>query len=141
MATDYTEVMSGNSNETLVKILTVKRDQYQPEALEAAQQELEKRGLKLSDFTMSSEKPIYSEATFAGQYNINGTNTHTQPDMDSMYNEALRKQANKDMLYGALWCVGGIVATMSDIGAIFWGAIVFGAIQFFKGLSNSSSNN
>jgi len=39
-------------------------------------------------------------------------------------------------MYGALWCVGGIIATMSDIGAIFWGAIIFGAIQFFKGLSN-----
>lgn len=137
MTADYKEVMSGHSNETLVKILTVKRDQYQPEALEAAQQELEKRGLKLSDF---------AETQYAGAYAINGiagTNNHTtqtQPDMDSMYDEARKKQANKDMLYGALWCVGGIVATASDIGAIFWGAILFGGIQFFKGLMNSQSN-
>lgn len=141
MTTDYAEVMSGNSNETLVKILTVKRDQYQPEALEAAQQELEKRGLKLSDFTLPSEKPVYSEANYASQYNINGTNTQTgaRPDINSAYDEARKKQANKDMLYGALWCVGGIIASSANIGAIFWGAIVFGAIQFFKGLINSSS--
>lgn len=142
MTTDYTEVMSGNSNETLVKILTVKRDQYQPEALEAAQQELEKRGLKLSDFTMPSEKPLYSEATYASQYTINGTNTQTgaRPDINSIYDEARKKQANKDMLYGALWCVGGIIATASNVGAIFWGAILFGGIQFVKGLINSQSN-
>lgn len=134
--------MSGNSNETLVKILTVKRDQYQPEALEAAQQELEKRGLKLSDFTMPSEKPLYSEATYASQYTINGTNTQTgaRPDINSIYDEARKKQANKDMLYGALWCVGGIIATASNVGAIFWGAILFGGIQFVKGLINSQSN-
>lgn len=139
MTADYTEVMLGHSNETLVKILTVKRDHYQPEALEAAQQELEKRGLKLSDFAIPSEKPLYSEATFSSSYNIN-QQTNTQPDMQSMYDEARRKQANKDMLYGALWCVGGIIATASSIGAIFWGAIIFGGIQFFKGLINSQSN-
>lgn len=142
MTTNHTEEMSGQSNEGLVKILTLKRDRYQPEALEAAQQELEKRGLKLSDFTMLSEKPLYSEATFSTQYNINGTNTQTgaRPDINSMYDEARKKQANKDMLYGALWCVGGIVATASNVGAIFWGAIAFGGIQFFKGLINSQSN-
>lgn len=48
--------------------------------------------------------------------------------------------ANKDMIWGALWCVGGIVATVADIGYIFYGAIIFGAIQFFKGLANSSNN-
>ena len=46
--------------------------------------------------------------------------------------------ANKDMIYGALWCVGGIVATASDIGFIFWGAIAFGAFQFFRGLINAN---
>ena len=47
-----------------------------------------------------------------------------------------RKDANNNMLYGALWCIGGIVATVADIGAVFWGAIVFGGIQFMKGASN-----
>lgn len=48
---------------------------------------------------------------------------------------ARKKRAQKDMLYGALWCIGGLVLTMANIGFIFWGAIVFGGIQFFRGVS------
>ncbi len=46
-----------------------------------------------------------------------------------------RSGANKDMIWGAIWCVGGIIGTVANTGYIFWGAIVFGAIQFFRGLS------
>lgn len=53
---------------------------------------------------------------------------------------AQNKRANKDMIFGALWLVGGIVATAAQVGFIFWGAIVFGAIQFFKGLINKFPN-
>jgi hypothetical protein len=55
-------------------------------------------------------------------------------NLENQIEEAKKERANKDMLYGALWCVGGIIATASNIGFIFWGAIVFGGIQFFKGL-------
>ena len=48
-----------------------------------------------------------------------------------------KSQAIKDMQYGALWCVGGIVMTVADVGYIFWGAIVFGGYQFLKGAMNS----
>lgn len=51
--------------------------------------------------------------------------------------KARKNKAQKDMLYGALWCVGGIIGTAANIGFIFWGAIVFGGIQFFMGLFNS----
>lgn len=51
--------------------------------------------------------------------------------------DAKKKRAQKDMLYGALWCVGGTIATLAQVGFIFWGAIVFGAIQFFRGVANS----
>jgi len=47
-----------------------------------------------------------------------------------------KEKAKKDMLYGALWCVGGLILTLAHIGFIFWGAIVFGAIQFFRGVAN-----
>lgn len=50
--------------------------------------------------------------------------------------DAKKERANKDMLYGALWCIGGIIATAANIGFIFWGAIVFGCIQFIKGVTN-----
>jgi len=49
---------------------------------------------------------------------------------------AKKEAGKKDMLYGALWCIGGTVATVANIGFIFWGAIVFGGIQFVKGAIN-----
>ena len=56
--------------------------------------------------------------------------------------EAIREAGKKNMLYGALWCIGGIVVTAATYSAasnggtyvVAWGAIVFGAIQFFRGL-------
>ena len=51
--------------------------------------------------------------------------------------EGKKEQANKDILYGALWCGGGTIATIADFGYIFWGAILFGGIQLVKGLINS----
>ncbi len=51
---------------------------------------------------------------------------------------AKKESAKKDILYGALWCVGGTVATLANIGFIFWGAIVFGGIQLIRGLINYS---
>lgn len=64
--------------------------------------------------------------------------TNLQAQIDQAKNEA----ANKNMLYGALWCIGGLLvtaltySTASDGGTyvVAWGAVVFGAIQFFKGV-------
>ncbi|MFM2361009.1 MAG: hypothetical protein RLY16_3002, partial [Bacteroidota bacterium] len=56
--------------------------------------------------------------------------------LSEQISSAKKQRAQKDMLYGALWCVGGIAATAAHIGFIFWGAIVFGAIQFIKGVIN-----
>lgn len=50
--------------------------------------------------------------------------------------KAKKDAATKDIIYGALWCVGGTVATVANIGFIFWGAILFGGIQLIKGLVN-----
>jgi len=58
-------------------------------------------------------------------------------DLQDQISAAKKSAANKDMLYGALWCVGGLILTFTDTGFIFWGAIIFGAIQFFKGVANS----
>lgn len=48
---------------------------------------------------------------------------------------------SKDMIVGALWCVGGILVTAYSYSAasgggsyvVAWGAIIFGGIQFFRG--------
>ena len=58
-------------------------------------------------------------------------------------------RGQNNMIFGALWCVGGIVVTavtyssaVSSPGGghyiIAWGAIVFGAVQFFKWLLQSA---
>jgi|GEM_PF-1806177 len=53
-----------------------------------------------------------------------------------------KKQANKDVLYGGLWFVGGLAVTLVSVasgkgGFIAYGAVIFGGIQFFKGLMKS----
>jgi hypothetical protein len=53
---------------------------------------------------------------------------------------AKKKAAQKDMLWGAVWCIGGTVATLANFGFVFWGAIVFGGIQFFQGVYKYSNS-
>lgn len=63
-------------------------------------------------------------------------------NLQNQYKQEKREASNKNMLYGALWCVGGLLVTIltysaaSDGGTyvVAWGAVIFGAIQFFKGL-------
>lgn len=43
MNTDFTEVMSKRTDEELIKIVSIKKEDYQPEAVEAAKSELNKR--------------------------------------------------------------------------------------------------
>jgi hypothetical protein len=52
-----------------------------------------------------------------------------------------KEKAKKDILYGALWCGGGIIATLANIGFYFWGAILFGGIQLVRGLINYTRSN
>lgn len=59
--------------------------------------------------------------------------------IEGQIKEAKNDNAKKDMLYGALWCIGGTALTLANVGFIFWGAILFGGIQFFRGLINLNS--
>ncbi|MGL4632346.1 MAG: hypothetical protein ACRCVT_14185 [Leadbetterella sp.] len=59
-------------------------------------------------------------------------------DLQSEIQIAKKKQAQKDVLWGAVWCIGGLIGTFSNTGFIFWGAIVFGGIQLIKGIINLS---
>jgi hypothetical protein len=66
-------------------------------------------------------------------------------NLTRMRSQARRDGATKNMIFGALWCVGGIVVTAVTYSAamnggtyvVAWGAIVFGAIQFFRGLAGA----
>ena len=56
--------------------------------------------------------------------------------------EKQKQKSNKDILYGALWCLGGLLLTWITYDAaskggtyiVAWGAILFGALQFLKGV-------
>jgi hypothetical protein len=55
-----------------------------------------------------------------------------------------KASGGKNMLYGALWCIGGIIVTAATYSSavssgggryfVAWGAIIFGGIQFLQGL-------
>lgn len=60
-------------------------------------------------------------------------------NLENQLKEAKYEKARKDMVFGALWFAGGTIATLADIGFIFWGAILFGGIQFFKGVVSLNS--
>mgnify|MGYP003589142796 CR=1 FL=1 len=44
-----------------------------------------------------------------------------------------KEKAKKEMLWGAIWLIGGIALTASGIGLIFIGAILVGTIRLFRG--------
>lgn len=62
-------------------------------------------------------------------------------NLEAEIKSAKKEAGKKDMLYGALWCVGGTFATVANIGFIFWGAILFGGVQFIKGAVNYFSES
>lgn len=66
--------------------------------------------------------------------------------LDTQISKAKKEKANKDMIFGALWCVGGLIVTIVTYQAasgggsyiVAWGAIIFGAVQFIRGMINAS---
>jgi hypothetical protein len=61
-------------------------------------------------------------------------------NLEEQMRDTKKSQAQKDILWGAVWCIGGLVGTFAETGFVFWGAIVFGGIQLIKGLINYNSN-
>ena len=45
--------------------------------------------------------------------------THLVNQISDEIREAKKHKAKNDMLYGGLWCAGGTIATLADIGYIF----------------------
>ncbi len=123
----FESVMENHSDEKLVTVLK-NRNFYQEDAMTAAVKEATKRRIILNKEDMEIKFPLTSATTA----NANGV-----VDTEDPSRVAIKERAQKDMLFGAMWCIGGTVATLADVGYIFWGAIVFGGIQFVKGVINS----
>lgn len=62
MTTDFSEAMAGRTNKQLADIVTIKRTEYEPEALKAAEEEIARRKIDISAFY--TEEQI-AEAQFA----------------------------------------------------------------------------
>ena len=121
---NFTEVMSNNSDEKLIEILS-NRNKYQNIAVDAAIKESIDRKIIIDINDLETKYPMSNIISVQNEIS------------EQEYISTKKEQAEKDMLYGALWCIGGIIATAAHIGFVFWGAILFGGIQFFKGLLNS----
>jgi|TARA_B110001450_G_C17314607_1_gene356878 hypothetical protein len=159
---DFEERMLNNSNEELINIVVNERFRYVKEAVDCAERHLLNRGVDLTELISSVKFKENGQALIDEAYNY-GVHLIVDKGVDYIrlkdelifkgidVQEALKvvnkikkdikkakiTAANNDLIYGALWCIGGIVATAAEIGYIFWGAIVFGGYQFLKGLINS----
>lgn len=67
-------------------------------------------------------------------------------NLEEEVESARREKAQKDMLWGGIWCVGGIAVTAISYSSasggggyvVTWGAIIFGGVQFMRGLVASA---
>jgi len=74
-----------------------------------------------------------------------------QEEMASLEGDMIRAAGQKNMIYGACWCIGGLAVTLLSLAAasgpgggrfiMAWGAIIFGAIQFFKGAAQAGNKS
>lgn len=58
MENEFKQVMSERTDDELVKIVTVEKENYQPLAISAAEAEIEKRNIDIGDFETIREKAI-----------------------------------------------------------------------------------
>ena len=72
----------------------------------------------------------------------------TQTDQQILEQRSARRAAGQQkILFGALWCIGGILVTAITYSAargggtyvIAWGAVLFGLRQLFEGLSDAGA--
>lgn len=56
MQNEFSKVMSAKTNEELIKIVTVERESYTPQAVEAADYEIKKRNVNTSEFERVTER-------------------------------------------------------------------------------------
>lgn len=61
MENEFKKVMSEHSDKQLIKIVTAEHDKYTPEALKAAEYEIEKRSIDSSTFNEQKEQAVHIE--------------------------------------------------------------------------------
>ena len=85
-----------------------------------------------------------------GSYNQTapGSYNYSSSDRNQSAPSADKSAAVRKMIFGALWAAGGTIATVLSYGSasgggkyfVFWGAILFGAVDFLIGLNGYFSS-
>ena len=47
---------------------------------------------------------------------------------------AEKERARRDVLFGSLWLVGGLIAVAAQVHVVFWGAVAVGVVLFGRGV-------
>jgi hypothetical protein len=98
---------------------------------------------QFQDYSQTAQ-PAYGTFNPQPQSSYNSPNPYqNQSGAGADSSAAVRK-----MFFGALWAIGGTIATVLSYGSasgggkyfVFWGAILFGAIDFLVGLNGYVSN-
>ena len=101
--------------------------------------------LEIRDRLMDERGLTEAEATdVVRTLNVVPDATASQEEHEYNFEGQRRSEATKNMIVGGLWCVGGIAITAATYSSadgggtyvVAWGAIIFGAIQFFRGAAN-----
>jgi hypothetical protein len=118
----------------------------------------------MRDEQLSEEQMVEAVYAFSADHMKNGASDHqirsmlvekgldpndaatVVSNLSRLRSDAIREAGKKNMLYGAIWCIGGIVVTAATFSAaraggsyvVAWGAIIFGAVQFFRGVGQAS---
>ncbi len=104
-----------------------------------------RRGVPPQRLREELQKHGHSPETAAAMVNqVNQPPPTAEVPPGSLYDE-LRQAGQKNMAIGGVICAIGLVVTCGSLAAsgmggaviIAWGAIVFGAIQFFRGMSQT----
>ena len=101
------------------------------------QQVVDKLYSHAANLLVNENKPNYEVVKELMEMGVDEESANTiVVNLEEQIAKEQKSSAKRDMLYGALWCLGGTVLTLSDTGFIFWGAILFGGYQFIKGVIN-----
>lgn len=150
------------SDAALLDAYELGREAYQPQAWEVITQEIKSRGIAVPEAKTEAteEQPMQiALAMLQTGSTPSQVRTHllkkgmTAPAFDALlaplftdWRTVAEKRASKQMKTGAAWAVGGLLVTLLTYSAVArsggtyfvaWGAIVFGSIRFFTGLSLS----
>ena len=96
---------------------------------------------EMAHFDIPADTPVVADDPEGNWHTYEWFDFQSEAEIQAE-NVQSRDKAASDIFFGLLWCVGGIVVTLVTYNAasnggtyiIAWGAILFGGIQFLKGL-------